>query len=80
MLLESDWYLTHPRPFQFGFKFSNLSVDALLDVEDKLAINRPSFSQTLCTVLQIAICDLYEYIGLLPAAVVGHSSGEIGAA
>lgn len=37
------------------------------------------FSQTLCTVLQIAIVDLLRTWKLAPVAVAGHSSGEIAA-
>lgn len=39
-----------------------------------------AYSQTLCTVLQVALVDLLKFWGLTPSAVVGHSSGEIGAA
>ena len=38
------------------------------------------FSQTLCTVLQVALVDLLRIWGILPSAVAGHSSGEIAAA
>ena len=38
------------------------------------------YSQTLCTVLQVALVDLLHDWGVEPAAVTGHSSGEIGAA
>ncbi|KAK5991368.1 Highly reducing polyketide synthase ZEA2 [Cladobotryum mycophilum] len=38
------------------------------------------YSQTLCTVLQVALVDLLKQWGIMPQAVVGHSSGEIGAA
>ena len=41
-------------------------------------INRPEFSQPLCTVLQIALVDLMTYWDVKPRATVGHSSGEIG--
>ncbi|OIW35579.1 hypothetical protein CONLIGDRAFT_63350 [Coniochaeta ligniaria NRRL 30616] len=43
-------------------------------------INEPQLSQPLCTALQIALVDLLTHWGLRPKAVVGHSSGEIGAA
>ena len=43
-------------------------------------INRPDFSQPVCTAVQIALVDLLRTFGISPAAVVGHSSGEIGAA
>lgn len=38
------------------------------------------FSQPLCTALQLALVDTLTSIGIQPAAVVGHSSGEIAAA
>lgn len=34
----------------------------------------------LCTALQIALVDLLHHAGIVPEAVVGHSSGEIAAA
>ncbi|KAH8728017.1 hypothetical protein GQ44DRAFT_757464 [Phaeosphaeriaceae sp. PMI808] len=38
------------------------------------------FSQPLCTALQLGLVDALASVGVRPAAVVGHSSGEIGAA
>ena len=38
------------------------------------------YSQTLCTVLQVALVDLLKTWNILPTAVAGHSSGEIAAA
>jgi acyl transferase domain-containing protein len=40
----------------------------------------PQFSQPLVTALQLALMSVLEDFGVRPAAVVGHSSGEIGAA
>ncbi|KOS22233.1 Lovastatin nonaketide synthase [Escovopsis weberi] len=51
--------------------------DALNDQE---RINRPEFSQPLCTALQLALVELLKTFNIVPAAVVGHSSGEIAAA
>lgn len=42
------------------------------------SFNRPILSQPVCTILQIALVDLLFHWGLVPGAVVGHSSGEIG--
>ncbi|KAF4632818.1 hypothetical protein G7Y89_g5307 [Cudoniella acicularis] len=39
-----------------------------------------AYSQTLCTVLQVALVDLLKTWDVSPKAVVGHSSGEIAAA
>ncbi|KAI2780394.1 hypothetical protein F4815DRAFT_493302 [Daldinia loculata] len=43
-------------------------------------INKAELSQPLCTALQIAIYRQFERFGVVPSAVVGHSSGEIAAA
>lgn len=56
----------------FGF-----AIDELRSGEH---IDMPDFSQPLCTVLQIALVDLLSSFGIVPEYVVGHSSGEIGAA
>nr|POE53236.1 hybrid pks-nrps synthetase [Quercus suber] len=37
-------------------------------------------AQPLCTAIQIALVDTYVSLGIRPAAVIGHSSGEIAAA
>ncbi|KAK4210095.1 lovastatin diketide synthase LovF, partial [Rhypophila decipiens] len=51
-------------------------------LNDAKLINRAESSQPLCTVLQIALVQLLrDVLGIVPpAAVVGHSSGEIAAA
>ncbi|KAG8166767.1 hypothetical protein KVR01_002456 [Diaporthe batatas] len=43
-------------------------------------INEPSVAQPATTAIQIALLDLLKASGMLPTAVVGHSSGEIAAA
>lgn len=55
-------------------------VEELLQPETKSRINDPEFSQPLCTAIQIALVNLLAVLGVSPAAVVGHSSGEIAAA
>ncbi|KAI4194227.1 MAG: hypothetical protein LQ350_007892 [Teloschistes chrysophthalmus] len=37
-------------------------------------------SQALSTAIQIALVDLFQWLGVAPSVVVGHSSGEIAAA
>ncbi len=49
-------------------------------LQDKDNVNSPEFSQPLCTVVQIALVELLRSFGIVPVAVVGHSSGEIAAA
>lgn len=48
--------------------------------EDSTNVDKPAYSQCLCTVLQVALVDLLRSWGIHAAAVVGHSSGEIAAA
>jgi hybrid polyketide synthase/nonribosomal peptide synthetase ACE1 len=43
-------------------------------------IAEAELSQPLCTALQIILVDLLQAAGMVCASVVGHSSGEIGAA
>ena len=43
-------------------------------------INEAVLSQPVCTAIQIALVDLLTNWNVLPVGVVGHSSGEIGAA
>ncbi|KAL5046588.1 hypothetical protein BDW71DRAFT_207380 [Aspergillus fruticulosus] len=43
-------------------------------------LDTAELSQPLCTALQIALVDSLACIGVVPDAVVGHSSGEIAAA
>ncbi|KAM3503000.1 hypothetical protein MY10362_004481 [Beauveria mimosiformis] len=53
---------------------------ALLEPEATSRIHDPAFSQTVCTGLQIALLALLRQWNIVPAATVGHSSGEIAAA
>ncbi|TPX21012.1 Type I Iterative Polyketide synthase (PKS) [Coccidioides immitis] len=43
-------------------------------------LSSAKFSQPLCTAIQIALVDTLKTAGIVPHAVVGHSSGEIAAA
>lgn len=52
----------------------------LLDEPDTSKINEVTRSQPICTAVQIALVDLLRSWGIKPTSVVGHSSGEIGAA
>ncbi|KAJ3572508.1 hypothetical protein NPX13_g5029 [Xylaria arbuscula] len=55
-------------------------IDVLGSTKKKSDLDHPVLSQTLCTVLQIALCDMYRALRVRPSVVVGHSSGEIVAA
>ncbi|KAL6689954.1 polyketide synthase [Trichoderma pleuroticola] len=58
--------------------------DSLKNLPDapswSLVIHEAAISQPLCTALQVALVDLLYASGITFSAVVGHSSGEIGAA
>lgn len=55
-------------------------LEELNKSKENSRIGKPEFSQPLCTVLQVALVDLLRHWNLQPTMVVGHSSGEIGAA
>ncbi|KAJ5088244.1 type I iterative polyketide synthase [Penicillium angulare] len=61
-----------------GAEFS--LIEALREDGATSKINSPHLSQPACTALQIALTDLLRSWGIKPNSVVGHSSGEIGAA
>ncbi|KAJ0302188.1 hypothetical protein COL516b_007239 [Colletotrichum fioriniae] len=48
--------------------------------EAECNLRRTDYSQPACTALQVALVDLAKEWGVKPVAVIGHSSGEIGAA
>ncbi|KAL2843708.1 hypothetical protein BJY01DRAFT_248483 [Aspergillus pseudoustus] len=51
--------------------------DALRQRKD---IDKPEYAQALSTAVQIGLVELLKSFGLVPQAVIGHSSGEIAAA
>jgi acyl transferase domain-containing protein len=48
--------------------------------ENSSSIQFARISQPVCTILQVALIELLQSWNVKPSAVVGHSSGEIGAA
>lgn len=56
------------------------SEELLKSQEDGSRLGLPEISQPICSVLQIALVDELRAWGVTPSRVVGHSSGEIGAA
>ncbi|KAJ8071429.1 hypothetical protein OCU04_001750 [Sclerotinia nivalis] len=62
----------------FGAPFS-LITELTKDVTSSL-VNEAHISQPACTAIQLALTDLLRSWNITPAAVAGHSSGEIGAA
>ncbi|KAL8799576.1 MAG: hypothetical protein Q9182_005787 [Xanthomendoza sp. 2 TL-2023] len=55
-------------------------IDVLCMTQQHSCVHDAQYSQPLCTALQIGIVCLLHSWGIRPTAVVGHSSGEIGAA
>ncbi|KAL2758194.1 hypothetical protein ACRALDRAFT_1040239 [Sodiomyces alcalophilus JCM 7366] len=55
-------------------------IDELSKTEAESNVDKAEYSQTLCTVVQVALVNLLRKFGVRPSAVVGHSSGEIAAA
>jgi acyl transferase domain-containing protein len=58
----------------------DLLHELMHDVPCLSRINEPRIAQPATTAVQIALIDLLKASGMLPKAVVGHSSGEIAAA
>ncbi|KAJ5715138.1 Acyl transferase/acyl hydrolase/lysophospholipase [Penicillium malachiteum] len=56
------------------------TLEGLLQGDKNYNINAADISQPLCTAVQVALTNLLKDWGALPEMVVGHSSGEIGAA
>ncbi|KAM5494833.1 Type I Iterative PKS [Microsporum audouinii] len=54
--------------------------EELLNICDPARIDDPEFAQTLCTAVQMGLANLLNKWGIVSAAVIGHSSGEIAAA
>lgn len=54
--------------------------DQLLAGKDTSRIAEAALSQPLCTAVQVLLVDILREAGVTFSAVVGHSSGEIGAA
>ncbi|KAF7553842.1 hypothetical protein G7Z17_g3332 [Cylindrodendrum hubeiense] len=59
------------------------TIEELLCSRDDTAkdwISQAVFAQPLCTAIQVAVVNFLKNCGIVPSAVVGHSSGEIAAA
>ncbi|KAI9662566.1 MAG: Type I Iterative PKS [Bathelium mastoideum] len=54
--------------------------EELLKEQRASAIDNPAYSQPICTALQVALVELLKYSDVKYSAVIGHSSGELGAA
>ncbi|UKZ81348.1 putative PKS-like protein biosynthetic cluster [Trichoderma virens FT-333] len=61
-------------------QYPSFQKEELKRPQGESRIQQPEFSQPICTALQIGLVNLIKGWGVIPAAVVGHSSGEMGAA
>ncbi|PHH81292.1 hypothetical protein CDD82_1123 [Ophiocordyceps australis] len=73
-VLDSDHFLRQT----LGCCWS--AADELAKPQASSNLSQAAYSQTLCSVLQIALVDLLEHWNITPTRVAGHSSGEIAAA
>lgn len=55
-------------------------IEQMLSTGTANELGNPLYSQPLCTAIQIGLVDMLSTWNVEPAAVVGHSSGEIGTA
>ncbi|KAK5055904.1 hypothetical protein LTR84_012454 [Exophiala bonariae] len=55
-------------------------LDELSKPEKSSRVNSSELSQPTTTAIQVALVDLLKDLGVQPRAVIGHSSGEVGAA
>ncbi|KAJ8123759.1 hypothetical protein ONZ43_g364 [Nemania bipapillata] len=54
--------------------------EELLRPKESSQVYKAEFSQPLCTAVQVMVVEVLRSWGITPAAVLGHSSGEIAAA
>lgn len=55
-------------------------IEELSKAKNESQVYESEYSQPLCTALQVGLTALWRSWGLVPKVVLGHSSGEIGAA
>lgn len=67
----------HPPPWTLE---SLILAAAASDDDEAVGVDAAAVAQPLCTAVQIGLVDLLRSVGVGFHAVVGHSSGEIGAA
>lgn len=61
-----------------GAEFS--LVDELLKPKEESIVGQAHISQPICTAVQLGLIELLASFGIKPSMVIGHSSGEMGAA
>lgn len=61
---------------ELGCSFTLL--DEIANPVNDTNVDSPDYSQPICTAVQVGLVELLQEWGVVPKAVVGHSSGEIG--
>jgi len=55
-------------------------IEELMKAPEESRMEDPCIAQPISTAVQLSLVDALKDLGIIPSAVVGHSSGEIGAA
>ncbi|RAL13732.1 type I polyketide synthase [Aspergillus homomorphus CBS 101889] len=55
-------------------------VEEIHKLSEDSNLHKASYSQPICTAIQVALVDALSELNVIPAAVLGHSSGELAAA
>ncbi|KAH9885669.1 hypothetical protein F4778DRAFT_798830 [Xylariomycetidae sp. FL2044] len=79
-LIEYPAFMKSLRESEATLRGEGCDWSLLEELASEQNIHLPRYSQPLCTALQIALVSLLKDMGVIPATVVGHSSGEIAAA
>ena len=66
--------------YYIAIVYSRRHADELLKPAEFSRVQKAKFSQPLCTAIQVALFNKFKSLGVEPAAIIGHSSGEIAAA
>lgn len=74
------WDIEGKHKLESSPSLTDSSLVELARTSEESNIQTPEYSQTLTTVLQVALVDFFRALGVKPTAVIGHSSGEIAAA
>ncbi|KAE8154264.1 hypothetical protein BDV25DRAFT_126571 [Aspergillus avenaceus] len=72
--------LRDPPTWSLEGKYQTASLKEIRKEESSSRIQDAELAQPLCTAIQIGLVDLFRELGVRPARVVGHSSGEVAAA
>lgn len=75
-----SWSLIGEHLHFFAYSHLLTLIEELWRDEESTNVNQATYSQPLCTALQVALVDTLAHWAIKPTCVIGHSSGEIAAA